>query len=86
MVLPNGFYVDPFPTLVTFRCDGVDDNELGGFNFQNVLNGLHFERLDPLVQVEFSAIHGVGGRVTCYQVSVVDVVALNGQGEPAGAV
>ena len=85
VVLPSGFYDRPHLSLIRFRCDGLEeDGEFGGFNHQNVLNGLHFDQLDGLVAVELSSIFGVGGKFKCRSVTVVDVAAATEQGQPAG--
>ena len=85
VVLPSGFYDRPLLSLIRFRCDGLEeDSEFGGFNHQNVLNGLHLEQSDALISVKLTSIFGVGGQFKCRYVTIVDVVAATEKGQPAG--
>jgi len=85
IVLPSGLYDRANLSLVHFRCDGLEeDNEFGGFNHQNVLRSLRFERIGELIQVEMSPSFGIGGQFTCRSVRVIDVLEASEYGQPAG--
>lgn len=50
---------------------------LEDFNHQNVINSIKFSRLEnPLIEVEFESIYGVGGVIRCMNVEISDVTIL----------
>jgi hypothetical protein len=73
----KGFYVLRHHTVVTLRCEGVRESELGGFNNQNVLAGLGLVAAsrpdDPTVRCELilDPSYGVAARFACASVQVV---------------
>lgn len=86
-VTPDGFYELRHHTLVTLAFDGVADNELAGFSYQNALLELSLvdisdRQLEMLRwEIRFDASIGVSARLLCETVRVVSATPY----EPNGA-
>ena len=53
---------------------GVSGVDLGGFNEQNVIDGIYTTRAkDTTTHVEISSLYGVGGEFNCSSARVLDV-------------
>jgi len=76
-------YVLRHHTLVTIRCEGVRESELGGFNNQNVLGGLDLAEVERpggdriRWELTLDPSYGVSARFACESVRIVAVRAWN---------
>jgi hypothetical protein len=87
-VLPNGYYRQINHRLVHFEFQGVSEIELEGFNHQNVLFDLHFEKC-PITatdgtsfRVILNSSYGLGGEFTASSGKVISVDACDAEGNP----
>lgn len=75
----GGFFVTRHHTLVTLRFHSIDNLDMNGFNYQNVISSLHIERKQrsdgpsPYFEVNFGQCFGVGASFTCLRIELVDV-------------
>jgi hypothetical protein len=86
-IAPSGCFEQTTHSLIRFRCDGVTVNQLEDFNYQNVLDGLHFSRNEDgeSVSVDITANYGPTGALKCESVRVVEVIPATVDGLPPGA-
>jgi len=73
----EGYYKRIHECIVTFRFHSVEDVSLEGFNHQNVVAGISFERR-ARVDVLIEPLHGIAGSFSCSSAEVVDVKSIGG--------
>jgi hypothetical protein len=66
----KGYYVLDKHAIVTFTFERVTDLELRGFNHQNVISGLQFERTADSFILSLEPCYGVGGAIEATKMSV----------------
>ena len=67
----KGYYVLVKHVLVEFVIEGISGIELEGFNHQNVLFGLHIEKMNSGFQMNLDASYGLEGSIEFDQVSIL---------------
>jgi len=81
---PTGHFEQQLHALIRFRCEAIRDNNLEGFNNQNVLDSLEFSSRGEVVRITLPSIYGVGGFIDCTRVQVLDVTRATSRGERVG--
>jgi hypothetical protein len=70
----KGYFKRTHMCLVVLRFCGVDDVVLEGFNHQNVVAAINFEKQgSSRLVVNIEPLHGIGGKFSCKFAEVVQV-------------
>jgi len=77
----KGYFKIQNLSLITFRFAGIEDLRLEGFNGQNAIFGLNFERDGVKIRVSLEPAHGLGGEFLCETVEVVQVKSISNEVE-----
>jgi len=63
--------------LLELEFHGVQDNEIEGFNHQNVVFEIDFRRENDLITCDISPSYGVGGTITAQRLTVKSLLLLD---------
>jgi len=63
--------------LLELEFHGVQDNEIEGFNHQNVVFEINFRRENDLITCDISPSYGVGGTITAQRLVVKNLLLMD---------
>jgi hypothetical protein len=66
----DGHYLLQKHVVVTFVLEALMDCELGGFNHQNVINGLSISKHPDSYELTLNNVFGVGGSIQCKSIGI----------------
>jgi len=74
---PAGVLQQTRHCLIELEFHGVQDNEIEGFNHQNVVFEMDFRRENDLITCDISPSYGVGGTITAQRLVVRSLLLMD---------